>query len=79
MMINPLLFKFLEIVQQHSLNFNEITKHDLKKEFKNNQFYNIEQFCLINKLIHINYNKYSLTLQGITFFNFLKIYIKIYK
>ena len=79
MMINQLLFKFLEAIQNHSLNFNEITRHDLKKLFKNNQFYNIERFCLINKLVSIDYNKYSLTLRGITLFNFLKNCIKVYK
>ena len=78
-MINILLFKFLEKIHLASCDFKCLKKSSLKKYFKNNQFYNLERFCLINHLITIDYNEYSLTMEGITLFNFLKIYIKVYK
>lgn len=78
-MINILLFKFLEKIHINNCNFTPINKTFLKKDFKNNQFYNLERFCLLNHLIEIEYNTYSLTSEGITLFNFLKIYIKVFK
>lgn len=78
-MINKLLYDFLEKIFIANIDFKSISEHDLKKYFKNNQYYRIKNFCLNNKLIENGYHKLSLTQSGLYLFNFLKNNIKVYK
>ena len=78
-MINKLLYIFLEKIFIYNTDFKDITEIELKRTFKNNQYYNLKKFCLQNKLINNGFHKISLTQEGLTLFNFLKNYIKIYK
>lgn len=71
-MNNKKLFKFLEIIFKEYSVCNEISEIMLRKNFKNNEYYNIKKYCLDNNLIELSYHKYTLTNLGLGFFNFLK-------
>lgn len=72
MIIHKNLLKFLEIIYNNDLNFNNITETKLKESFKNNEYYILKDFCIKNELININYRKINLTYYGIDFFKILK-------
>lgn len=72
MLIHKNLKKFLELIYNEDMNFNSITPKDLYKNFKNNEYYSIKNFCLDNNLIIIEHNKINLTGFGVEFFNILK-------
>ena len=72
MIIHKGLKEFLEIIFISNLDFKPISEHDLRKQFKNNQYYNIKLFCKENNLITIEYHKINLTNDGINLFKILK-------
>jgi hypothetical protein len=78
MIINPLIIKFLEIIDNKDLSFTPINECDLKKEFKQNQYYQLKKFCIDNKLININYHIITLSMDGKYIFNSLKT-LKVFK
>ena len=71
--IHKSLFKFLEIIFINDVNYYKpITKKELKTFFKNNEYYNLESFCIENNLINIEYDKIITTDLGKQFFTILK-------
>lgn len=72
MIINKELKKFLEIIYNKNMNLESILECELRKSFKNNQFYNLRNFCIDNELIIIEYHKINLTKRGNNLFNILK-------
>lgn len=72
MIIHKNLKNFLEIIENADLNLQPICEHDLRKKFKNNEYYNLIKFCLLNEIIFIEYSKIYLTSTGKNLFTFLK-------
>lgn len=72
MIIHKELKNFLEIIYFQELDFNTITTFKLRKEFKNNEYYKLKNFCIENDLIIIEHHKINLTSSGIEFFKILK-------
>jgi hypothetical protein len=72
MIIHKGLKHFLELIFIKNLNFSSITERELRKEFKNNEYYQLKLFCLENELIQISFHEINLTLIGMEFFKILK-------
>jgi hypothetical protein len=72
MIIHKKLKPFLELIFMKGLRFQTISCKELSKNFKNNEYYNLKNFCLENELIEMHSREISLTINGIEFFNFLK-------
>jgi hypothetical protein len=72
MIIHKKLKLFLEKIYIKNLDFSQIKENELRKCFKNNEYYNLKSFCLENELIDIEYHKINLTNIGINLFNILK-------
>jgi hypothetical protein len=68
MIINKDLKIFIELIYTENLNFKSISECDLRKQLKNNAYYNIRLFCLENKIITIKFHEINLTLFGMEFF-----------
>jgi len=77
MIIHKQLIKFLELIYIKNLDFTPISDFELRKHFKNNEYYNIKLFCIENELIIIEYHKINLTSIGNDFFIILKKFKKI--
>jgi len=71
-MINKNLILFLEKIINYDLNFNPISINELKSFFKNNEYYNLKNFCLENNLIIFEYGKVIPTKKGRELHNVIK-------
>lgn len=72
MIIHKKLKTFLEFIYKKDLDFSSIHESDLRREFKNNEYYQLKNFCLENKLIVIEFHEVNLTGIGLDFVNILK-------
>ena len=71
MIIHKELKRFLEIIYIKNIDFKPILECELRKEFKNNEYYKLKNFCFDNNLINVNYHEMNLTVDGIELFKSL--------
>jgi hypothetical protein len=72
MIIHKELKRFLEVIYLKNLDFKDISEYELRKQFKNNEYYQLLKFCILNNLLIIEFKHINLTLEGINFFKILK-------
>ena len=72
MIIHKNLINFLEKIYIENLSLKNLKEHELRKNFKNNEYYILIKFCLEYQLIIIEYHEIILTKKGIDFFKILK-------